>query len=112
MLNVEFGGDCLDTSVDVHPDQTSFFDIDRGDGSFDYNCDGNEEEVNSQLASCDNSWYGTCDMDGDGWNGGVPACGDQGTYVENDDHCSWSGVPVFSTCQVDGGLFPYSQSCR
>jgi hypothetical protein len=35
--------DCYDQSKDVHPGQTSFFGVHRGDGSFDYDCNGVEE---------------------------------------------------------------------
>ncbi|MEO0554261.1 MAG: hypothetical protein AAF149_13725 [Bacteroidota bacterium] len=34
------GGDCLDTNPDVFPGQSNYFTAQRGDGSFDYDCDG------------------------------------------------------------------------
>lgn len=36
-------GDCYDLNADARPGQTQWFEVDRGDGSFDYNCDGVEE---------------------------------------------------------------------
>lgn len=32
--------DCFDCNPDVHPSQNKFFTENRGDGSFDYDCDG------------------------------------------------------------------------
>lgn len=114
MLNVTVGGDCMDTvqfprSNQVYPDQTMFFDIDRGDGSFDYDCNGAEDKYNDQLGSCSWSWF-TCDVDNQGWVGSVPVCGDTGEFIENDDHCSNAyGV---AGCDIDEGIFPYTQTCR
>jgi hypothetical protein len=36
-------GDCMDTNAQVHPGQTAYFPAHRGDGSFDYNCDGQDD---------------------------------------------------------------------
>ena len=113
MLNVTEGGDCMDNaqsqSTSVYPGQTQYFDVDRGDGSFDYDCNGSEEKFNDQLGSCTWSW-GTCDIDNTGWVGTVPAnCGDTGEFINDDDHCSG-----FFKCEIDQGevLFPYIMSCR
>ncbi len=113
MLNVTDGGDCMDNtmpqSTDVFPGQTQYFDVDRGDGSFDYDCSGSEDKFNDQLGSCTWSW-GTCDIDNVGWVGSVPAnCGDTGEFINDDDHCSG-----FFNCEIDQGalLFPYIMSCR
>lgn len=111
MLNVTLGGDCMDNtmpqSINVHPGQTQYFDIDRGDGSFDYDCSGTEDFFNDELVDCNWSW-GTCDLDSQGWNGSIPSfCGDIGEFMNDDDHCSG-----FFNCQPDQGLFPYTMSCR
>lgn len=34
------GSDCYDSNADAHPGQGTYFNVTRGDGSFDYNCDG------------------------------------------------------------------------
>ncbi len=110
MLNVDAGGDCMDNNLprssDVYPGQTTFFDVDRGDGSFDYNCDGTAEQYNSASGSCTWSW-GTCDIDNVGWVGTIPACGSTGEFINDDDHCSG-----FFNCEIDQGIFPYTQTCR
>jgi hypothetical protein len=36
-------GDCYDYNVNARPGQSSYFGSNRGDGSFDYDCSGNEE---------------------------------------------------------------------
>jgi hypothetical protein len=35
--------DCYDSNKDVFPGQTKYFQVQRGDGSFDYNCNNAEE---------------------------------------------------------------------
>ena len=35
-------------------DRLNIFDVDRGDGSFDYDCSGTEELLDEDLAEC--SW--------------------------------------------------------
>ena len=34
--------DCFDGNANASPSQDQFFDSNRGDGSFDYNCDGTQ----------------------------------------------------------------------
>ena len=114
MLNVDVGGDCFDDitfprSNQVYPGQGMFFDVDRGDGSFDYDCDNNEELFNDALGTCSWSWF-TCDLDTQGWVGFVPACGGTGEFIENDDHCS--NAYGIAGCGIDEGIFPYVQTCR
>lgn len=48
----ENDGDCYDGNADARPGQTAFFAVDRGDGSFDYDCDGAEELWRPSLAVC------------------------------------------------------------
>jgi len=71
--------DCNDGNPDVHPGQTAFFMDDDGDGSFDYNCDG-QEEHQSPLWSAVDSGSGTCTLINDGWVDSIPACGQTGTF--------------------------------
>jgi hypothetical protein len=46
--------DCLDSNNIVHPGQTSYFETDRGDGSFDYDCNGVENKEDFFCYSCQN----------------------------------------------------------
>ena len=45
--------DCYDSNANAHPGQTAFFTTDRGDGSYDYNCDGS---INNNVGTT----YTTC----------------------------------------------------
>ncbi len=86
--------DCYDSNALAYPGQTTPFTIDRGDGSFDYNCDGVEEKdmpANIGLApagSCDGFLGIECNGD-PGWNGSPPACGQSKGWLSN---CSNQGV--------------------
>lgn len=75
------GGDCYDGSADAYPGQSAHYDTDRGDGSFDYDCNGIEEAEDSRIYGCSYSgstgvWAWT-----PGWVSAVPACGAVGQYV-------------------------------
>jgi hypothetical protein len=49
---VEIGGDCYDLNDRAHPDATGAFLQQRGDGSFDYDCDGVETQLHTKWAAC------------------------------------------------------------
>jgi prepilin-type N-terminal cleavage/methylation domain-containing protein len=44
--------DCYDSNANAYPGQTAWFSVDRGDGSYDYNCDGLSTTIanNQQLS--------------------------------------------------------------
>ena len=64
-------GDCYDQNHEAYPGSISFFSVDRGDGSFDYNCDDSEEKRYHDGAYCvvDVPGYpnGTCKTLGTGF---------------------------------------------
>ena len=66
-------GDCLDKNPDVRPNQNGWFVSDRGDGSYDYNCDGDETQ-RWVGASCRPQSVG-CTTDH--WCNSTPECGQQ-----------------------------------
>lgn len=79
------GTDCYDDNANVHPGQTAYFATNRGDGSFDYNCDGssNYEGLGcaSREALCTESEltsYKILDVNGD--DGSIPYNGSTCTY--------------------------------
>lgn len=106
LYTTNLDGDCKDNAATVHPGQTGFFGNDRGDGSFDYNCDGVEEKLHTSQGSC-NYWVVYCSLDSQGWVGSIPPCGGTGSFLEDSDNCNVSG---FSCAQ--NGTFPYQQTCR
>jgi hypothetical protein len=72
--------DCYDDSALVSPTHTSFHTSQRGDGSYDYNCDDTEERQWTDISD-------TCGFFSDfgcsaanGWSGGPPSCGASGTW--------------------------------
>jgi hypothetical protein len=44
--------DCYDQNAEARPGQTEYFTVHRGDGSFDYNCNGSIEKKNTTIARC------------------------------------------------------------
>jgi len=76
-------GDCYDFNYDAKPGQTNWFAVQRGDASFDYDCNGSEERYDETLAdyACPGIDANFCDMVQDGWQGSVPDCGQTGTWI-------------------------------
>ncbi len=87
------GGDCLDNNIDVHPGVNGWFTVDRGDGSFDWDCDGTITQLYSIYGACGS--YFDCDTDVGWYGGAAPACGQSGTFVYD---CDWG---LFDGCDAD-----------
>jgi hypothetical protein len=92
--------DCYDGNGNAHPGQASFFSTDRGDGSFDYDCNGQADQelrnVDPQFCVCGNG----CSVS-TGWRGAIPACGESGNFAVGGDG---------KTC--DAIIVPVTQPCR
>lgn len=56
--------DCYDNNPNARPGQTNYYTSDRGDGSFDYNCDGNltKKQVSVVESCACNVDAGVCDI--------------------------------------------------
>jgi len=96
---LEDGSDCYDANADANPDQTAYFDTERGDGSFDYNCDGNEEFAWTQQFVCT---PGICMLIHEGWVNGVPACGvtdSWGTGCSGTGNCTETMISRTQECR-------------
>jgi large repetitive protein len=103
--------DCYDGNKNANPDQTEFYTGDRGDTSFDYDCDGTEEQELTDLGECeanDEDGDAECNVASEGWNGSAPACGDQNTWVTScveginssgDLTCAESGARGTQACR-------------
>ena len=116
-FNVTNGNDCFDGNAAASPNQQSYFNTDRGDGSFDYNCDGTQTKEVTVAGSCDGwlSSVGDCTLNTAGWDGSAPACGATGNYLYDNDSCSAGctvlGVPF--CCEVGGPSYSTRvQRCR
>ena len=100
--------DCFDGNAQANPMQTAWFDTHRGDGSYDYNCDGNETQQDTTIGDCA---YVGCMADPIGWDGAVPACGTPGYYLLDADSCSLGCVGF--CCNPGGDSYDTRiQSCR
>lgn len=68
------GTDCYDGNARAYPDSPEFMEVDRGDGSYDYNCDNVETLQYPDLYAC------KADVSYNfGWDGSpVPNCGESG----------------------------------
>lgn len=93
--------DCYDTNADAHPGQTAWFETNRGDGSFDYNCDGIEEPEWPDHGSC-YVMSGQCGPFTEGWySSSAPACGESGSWLT-------SCVAMGAGCVTEARI----QACR
>ena len=128
---VQNGDDCYDQNDEVYPGQTNYSTSSRGDGSFDYNCNGTADKEYTKTYS-----GGTCEPRGSapdckwrepgnvstGWQDSVPDCGEEATYYtrvscsgkcpndsNNDSPPCDSGRPV---CSKDTDTTDRTQSCR
>lgn len=97
--------DCFDRNADARPGQTAFFERERGDTSFDYDCDGQPERENVGLAagcywkSFYNNLYACIPRTAQGhgiWLESVPACGLTGVVAGS---CVTTGSFGQGTCK-------------
>jgi len=72
--------DCFDENADAQPGQTGFFTAERGDGRFDYNCDGNDEQEFPTFGVCRQGSFGGFCTANPGWinTDSIPQCGESG----------------------------------
>ncbi|MDO8504915.1 MAG: hypothetical protein Q7S36_03645 [Candidatus Liptonbacteria bacterium] len=117
--------DCYDFNNTVYPGSTWYSIVNRGDGSFDYNCVNGEEKAWPNSASsglgggqCADIWNGCFPQSGNaGWSdiGGLgggppaPACGVSG-YYETVNGGQYSGSGNFD-CFVCPGAISNVQAC-
>ena len=78
---VDNAKDCYDDNAQVHPGQTGFFYKDRGDGSFDYDCDGQAKRRIVDRAFCREKEDGASCSYASGWlQHKIPRCGEPGRW--------------------------------
>jgi hypothetical protein len=96
---VQKGGDCFDKNIDAHPGQQLFFTKDRGDGSFDYDCDqASAIELKTQEPQyCLCSQFG-CSTSG-GWIKTVPSCGEAGEWNTSETQCQFTPEKRIQGCR-------------
>jgi hypothetical protein len=74
----ENADDCYDGNASAKPGQTGWFATDRGDGSYDYDCDKDETQHWTGRGSCS---VGICAVVSEGWQGTAPPCGTEAQYI-------------------------------
>ena len=89
-------GDSVADGYPVHDGQTSYYSVERGDGSYDYNCDGTETKLDNRTAnySCQKEYFlfvlTGCSSNA-GWDGGAPSCGQTRTWRDACEYTWFSG---------------------
>jgi hypothetical protein len=71
--------DCYESNGNAHPNQTAYFTYSRGDGSYDYNCDGSTTK-NSQY-NCTYDARCITGIHHAGYQSSIPNCGQSATFV-------------------------------
>ncbi|MHB8877990.1 MAG: hypothetical protein ACYC8T_30205 [Myxococcaceae bacterium] len=109
--------DCYDSNANAKPGQLGYFDVNRGDSSFDYDCDGLQSK--SPAWDCVTSYAGVAGCVAPssaytgqrGYVGASPACGVAGTYRTC---ASWSNATcssaIFQYATCGTGCFPVGLS--
>lgn len=93
--------DCYDVNstggINAHPGQTAYFTSNRGDGSYDYNCDGSETKSASTYSpgGCTTCAYTTQVEWINGSTTSTPGCG--GSYNQTIPNESYVGNTCYTT---------------
>ncbi len=89
------GNDCYDSNSSAHPNQSSWFTTDRGDGSYDYDCDGSVDY--RYTAGVPDQIY---DSAGGAYGKYIPG----ETELEMTDPCGWSHCLFEFDSNIDNWL--------
>jgi hypothetical protein len=92
--------DCYDYNSSASPAATTYTTSQRGDGSYDWNCDGTSSKYWTSTGGCTNNIV-SCPSTA-GWSGSVASCGSSGDYVTS---CSWD----WFSCDENTSV--YTQKC-
>ncbi|MET0284230.1 MAG: hypothetical protein ABW352_07160 [Polyangiales bacterium] len=120
---VEIDGDCFDYNERAYPNATGQFLQNRGDGSFDYDCDGVETKLHTKVASCPELHCAglACDAaalqdatelgENGGWTvqANVPACGQQAAWGLS---VTWFPGVAKASCAAPNEGSMRTQTCR
>jgi large repetitive protein len=98
--------DCYDNNSSAYPGSSAYHTSNRGDGSFDYNCSGSNDNQYGSYSPCGHT---SC-SDSDGWShdhhgsSGIPGCGVTGTWTRG---CCGVGFICVECDQIS-----LTQACR
>jgi hypothetical protein len=93
--------DCYDYNSAANPTATSYSTTSRGDGSYDFNCDGSQTKYWNDVGACSGAVW-ICTTEETGWSGSVKSCGTAGNYVT-------SCTGEFTRCSEN--TTSYTQKC-
>jgi hypothetical protein len=93
-----YDNDCYDYNVSASPAATSYSTAQRGDGSWDWNCDGTETKYYPSVGTCSGAVW-ICSWSA-GWSGSVRSCGTSGSWIDGCDGilCDDSTTTVTQPC--------------
>ncbi len=80
--------DCYDYNSGANPSATSYSSSSRGDGSYDWNCDGSQSKYYTDTGSCSWSLF-SCSAADEGWDSTNPACGSSASWVYDCESCGF-----------------------
>ncbi|MBT9554874.1 MAG: thrombospondin type 3 repeat-containing protein [Myxococcales bacterium] len=98
---VENNDDCYDGNKYAKPGNGAWYVSQRGDGSFDYDCDGNETRRHTLPGGNCSTILGFCSATQIGFVGSVPACGQSGKFLGGCDSGFFSCDDETSTLQQE-----------
>ncbi len=103
-----YDNDCYDYNASANPAATGYYTTSRGDGSYDYNCDGTESEYYTARGACD---YELLELDcilTTGWESSTAACGSTGRYITGCTTLEILGIPY----DCSNNTSKYTQPCH
>jgi hypothetical protein len=96
--------DCYDSNINANPGASAYYTTSRGDGSYDYNCDGSQAKQYTDNFDCTGAVYVCVDYT-NGWSSSTdPACGSSGSWRTGCD-------ASFTSCSYDSTA-SRTQGCR
>ncbi len=78
-----YDNDCYDYNSSASPAATSYSSSQRGDGSWDWNCDGTQTKYYTSVGTCSGAVW-VCSWSA-GWSGTVPSCGASASWIDGCD---------------------------
>ena len=107
------GVDCYDSNANAHPGQTAWYSTNRGDGSFDYNCDGSQTQDFISIYTCsactNSSGYASTINTTSGYSA-LPGCGVTATmYTVTNSSCQ---NPAVAGCSGAYSTSSVTQLCH
>jgi hypothetical protein len=98
-----YSSDCYDYNANASPSATVASTSHVGNGSYDWNCDGQEVKQDTSAGSC--TWtLWSCQL-GAGWESSPPSCGNSGNYIYDCD------LSCFADTCCDNVTYTATQAC-